>query len=127
MILSTAAAGGAGTPADPAPAPSVKQSAISKQVDAAVKDGPAVIVGYLPSGVVDKLGLVEARAAANSAGVRFVALNVSKQPDAQELLSRFSVTSTPTVMVVSPKGRVQTQFSGYADRETVGQAIDNAK
>ena len=127
MILSVAAAGGADTPAKPAKAPSVKQSAISKKVDAAVKKGPAVVVGYLPSGVVDKVGLVEARAAANTTGAEFVALDVSKKPHAQELLSRFSVTTTPTVMIVSQQGKVMTQLSGYADRQTVRQAVRNAE
>ena len=116
MALSAAAAGGANTPDPPAAsAPSVKETKTSKRVDAAIKNGPAVVVGHLPSGVVDKIGLVEARAAANAQGATFVALDASNAEHAQELLTRFRVTSTPTVMIIMPKGKIRTQLTGYAD------------
>ena len=128
MALSAAAAGAADAPsAVPTAAPSVKQTEIGKQVDATIENGPAVIVGHLPNGVVDKLGVVEARAAADAQGAAFIALSAAKPDDAQEVLARFGVTSTPTVLVVSAKGKVLTQLSGYSDRETVRQAIVNAK
>lgn len=128
MALSAAAAGGADSPAAPAATPPpAPKSAISKKVDATLKDGPAVVVGYLPNAVVDGLGLIEARAAAGSSGTPFIALNAGKKDHARELLTRFATTSTPTVMIVRPNGKIETQLSGYADRETVAQAIRNAR
>jgi thiol:disulfide interchange protein len=97
------------------------------KIDKTLEQGPAVIVGRMPQGIVDDLALVEARAAATQTGAPFLSLSATEQDEAAELIQRFNVVTTPAILVVDSEQGVRTHINGYADRETVAQAVQNAR
>ncbi|HEX2044321.1 MAG TPA: hypothetical protein VHF23_01700 [Gaiellaceae bacterium] len=87
----------------------------------------AVVVFYNAKGDVDNAAIREARAAAVEMRAGFVALDAEAGGTAAELAQDYEVFAAPAVLVLRPGPRVKTRFDGYADRETVAQAIDNAR
>lgn len=87
----------------------------------------AVVVFYSPDGDVDTAAIREARAAAVELGAGFVALNAEAGGSVAKLAQDYDVFAAPAVLVFRPGPKVTTRFDGYADRETVAQAIANAR
>ena len=86
-----------------------------------------VVVGLFdPQARVDRITLAEAEAAAEITHAGFVPLNVLNQRQAGPLVRQLGVLSDPTVLVYRRPGKLVARFDGFADRDTVAQAVTNA-
>jgi len=113
---------------NPAPATASNDvSAAAAKIDSTLQKGPAVIVARVPQGVVDALVIVEASAAAGQMSAPFLTLSTEDPGEAAELIQRFNVVTTPSILVVDADKGIQTQINGYADRDVIAQAIQNAR
>jgi hypothetical protein len=87
-----------------------------------------VVVSLVTPGVdVDTLARDEAAAAASAAQGGFVSLNVFRQANGAPLLKKLGVVEAPAVLVVMRPARIFAQLDGFADRDTVRQAVANAR
>lgn len=86
----------------------------------------AVIVLYSPRAAVDDIIVKEARAGAGAVGAAFVPLNVLDERQARPMTTMLGLLEDPTVLVFRRPGDVVMRFDGFADRETVAQAAQNA-
>jgi hypothetical protein len=126
------------TPAKPAQRPEPKQAAPRRQVQLAPTGFPSavdrafrkhhvvVVAVFLPGAHVDALVRREARAGAIASGVGFVDVSAANNAVASQLLSKTGVLPDPAVVVVKRPGVVVATL-GVADRETVVQAVAQAK
>jgi hypothetical protein len=87
----------------------------------------AVVVFYTSKGAVDNAAIREARAAAVETEAGFLAFNAEAGGTVAKLAQDYDVLAAPAVLVFRSGPKVTTRFDGYADRETVAQAIDNAR
>jgi hypothetical protein len=85
-----------------------------------------VLVVYMPGSSVDTLVRKEARAAAIRSGAGYVPVNALNGRIAGQLVAKTGVLPDPAVVVVRRPGVVATTL-GAADRETVAQAVVEAK
>jgi hypothetical protein len=90
------------------------------------KDPVVVVVLYSPDSPVDALATQEARAGAEAAGVGFLAIDVSKEKAAAPLADLYGVREAPALLIFQRGLKIATQIGGFADRETVAQAAENA-
>ena len=81
---------------------------------------------YDPYSQVDGTSFAEARAGAALAGVGFVGLNVLTQRDVGKLTQQLGLLPDPGVLVYVRPSTLAGRISGFADKETVGQAARNA-
>jgi hypothetical protein len=102
-------------------------SAAASKIESTLKKGPAVVVARLPQGIVDDLAIVEASAAAGETRAPFLTLSTEDPAEAAELIQRFNVVTTPTILVADADNGIYTQINGYADRATIAQAVLNAR
>jgi hypothetical protein len=79
-----------------------------------------------PQAAVDKISRAEASAAAALTHAGFVPLNVLDQRQAAPLVRQLGVLPDPAVLVYRRPGTLVARFDGFADRDTVAQAIVNA-
>jgi hypothetical protein len=79
-----------------------------------------------PQAAVDEISRAEASAAAALTHAGFVALNVLDQRQAAPLVRQLGVLPDPAVLVYRRPGKLVARFDGFADRDTVAQAIVNA-
>ncbi len=86
-----------------------------------------VAVLYAPGASLDSLALGEARAGANLAGAGFVAIDVYDPSEIATVAGAYSFRTSPSVLVFVRNEGVATAFERYVDRETVAQAVDNAR
>jgi hypothetical protein len=87
-----------------------------------------VVVSLVTPGVdVDRMARAEAAAAASSTRAGFVSLNVFRQADGAPLLKKLGPIEAPAVLVVTRPARIFAQLEGFADRDTVEQAVANAR
>jgi hypothetical protein len=86
-----------------------------------------VVVFHTPAGNVDSQAVREARAAALEMNAGFLAVNAMQNGSVSALASRYDVYRAPTVVVFTRGPRIATRFDGYADRETIAQAVANAR
>ncbi len=87
-----------------------------------------VVVSLLTPGVdVDRMARDEAAAAASSTHAGFVSLNVFRQANGVPLLKKLGIVEAPAVLVVMRPARIFAQLEGFADRDTVVQAVANAR
>jgi hypothetical protein len=94
----------------------------------ALQHNRVVVVSLVTPGAdVDRLAHDEAAAAAKSSHTGFVPLNVLSQADGVPLLKKLGLIEAPAVLVVLRPGRIFAQFEGYADRQTVEQAVADAR
>ena len=101
----------------------------------ALRNNQVVVVSlYAPRSSVDQLALAEARAGAAAAGAGFVALNVVNERDSHAF-TRFLATvpnaddrllDDPAVLVFQQSKSLFVRLNGFADRDTVAQAAQNA-
>jgi hypothetical protein len=89
------------------------------------RDRAVVVVFYTPGSAVDSAAIREARAGALALDAGFLSVNVKRNRQVEKLAAEYGVLHAPGVLVVVRGPKVASQF-GYADRETVAQAVANA-
>ena len=85
-----------------------------------------VAVLYTPGSAVDLITVAEARAGAGEVRAGFVAIDVTDTRSVALLASRYDVRDAPAVLVFARWRGAVNVLNGYADRETVAQAAENA-
>jgi len=85
-----------------------------------------VVALYNPYSEVDGIAFAEARAGAKIAGVGFVALNVLSEAQVGNLTQMLGMLPDPGLLVYIRPGTLVARISGFADKETVAQAAQNA-
>lgn len=85
-----------------------------------------VVSLYNPYSEVDGIAFAEARAGAKSAGVGFVPLNVLSEAQVGNLTQMLGLLPDPGLLVYIRPGTLVARISGFADKETVAQAAQNA-
>jgi hypothetical protein len=85
-----------------------------------------IVVFYAPDSHVDGAAVYEARAAALSVEAGFLPVNAKRNSALAKLAERYGVHATPAVLVVTKGPKAVAHFDGFADRETVAQAVTNA-
>jgi hypothetical protein len=83
---------------------------------------PAVVVLYDPAAPLDGIEVAEAEAGAARAHAAFVPVDVT-EPQVNAVATRYSALHDPTVIVVDRSGGVVVELDGFADKETVAQAV----
>jgi hypothetical protein len=96
-------------------------------VAAALGDHDVVVVSlFNPYSKVDAIAFAEARAGARLANVGFVSLDVLLQAQVEKLTEQLGLLPDPGVLVYVRPARLAARISGFADKETVAQAAQNA-
>jgi len=85
-----------------------------------------VVALYNPYSEVDGIAFAEARAGARMAGVGFVPLNVLSEAQVGKLTQVLGLLPDPGLLVYVRPGTLVARISGFADKETVAQAAQNA-
>jgi hypothetical protein len=85
-----------------------------------------VVSLYNPYSQVDGISYAEARAGARIAGVGFVPLNVLSEAQIGNLTQMLGLLPDPGLLVYIRPGTLVAKISGFADKETVAQAAQNA-
>jgi hypothetical protein len=118
------------TPTKPkkaAPKPIVLLPGLAPEVAAALRGHEVVVVSLFdPHARVDQISLAEASAGAKTAHAGFVPLDVLRQGQGGPLVRRLGVLPDPAVLVYRRPGDLVARFDGFADRDTVAQAVANA-
>jgi len=127
----SAAAVPAKAPAKPAPAATKVSPALAAglplSLAQALAVNPTVVaVIYNPQAEVDGIAFAEARAGAALAGAGFVGLNVLSQAEVGKLTEQFGLLPDPAVLVFTRPAALAARLDGFADKETVAQAAQNA-
>ena len=118
---STTKAGGA------AKRPAVAPNGLPWAIADALKAHEVVVVSLVaPQPEVDALSSAEAAAGAKLARAGFVRVNVFSQAQTKPLVAKLGVLKNPSVLVFTRSGEVNVRLDGFADRQTVAQAADNA-
>jgi hypothetical protein len=85
-----------------------------------------VVSLYNPYSQVDGIAFAEARAGAKIASVGFVPLNVLSEAQVGKLTQMLGLLPDPGLLVYIRPGTLVARISGFADKETVAQAAQNA-
>jgi hypothetical protein len=85
-----------------------------------------VVALYDPNAAIDGSALSEAKAGAKLGGGVFVPIDVRRKA-VDSLNARYGAVQDPAVLVLSPPGSLVVRIDGFADRDTVAQAAQNAK
>jgi hypothetical protein len=85
-----------------------------------------VVVVYTPGGTVDSVVRAEAKAGARTARAGFVQMSAVSERLVEPLVAKTGVLPNPAVVVVKRPG-VVTATLGITDRETVAQAVTQAR
>ena len=85
-----------------------------------------VVSLYNPYSKVDGISFAEARAGARLAGVGFVPLSVLSEAQIGNLTQMLGLLPDPGLLVYIRPGTLVAKISGFADKETVAQAAQNA-
>jgi hypothetical protein len=118
-------------PAHLAPAAKPKPLPASpNQLPAAIRralaaDQVVVVALYDPRAKIDGTALAEAKAGAKLAGSSFVKIDVRGR-GVDSLNARYGAVHDPAVLVLRPPDALVVRIDGFADRDTVAQAADNA-
>jgi hypothetical protein len=116
-------------PAKPAAAPKapiVSANGLPLVIVTALEHHSVVVVAlYDPQSRVDGISLGEAFAGAAAAHAGFVPLNVLDPSQAGPLMRLLGVLPDPAVLVYRRPGDLVVRFDGFADRDTVAQAVTN--
>jgi hypothetical protein len=111
-----------------APAAPVDTSGGTEALTAALSESKVVVlVLYSPDGNVDTLVTGEARLAAQDVGAGFVAVNAAKEKMVGDLALTYDLRETPAVLIFTRGPELKTKLVGWADRETVAQAAQDAR
>jgi len=90
------------------------------------RHGAVVVSLYDPYSQVDGIAFAEARAGAALAGVGFVPLNVLSQAQVGKLTAQLGLLPDPGLLVYVRPATLAVKISGFADKDTVAQAAQNA-
>ena len=117
--------------AAPAQPSAAERAALAAGLPAAVaralgQHGVVVVSLYNPYSEVDGIAFAEARAGAQLAGVGFVPLNVLSQAQVEKLTEQLGLLPDPGLLVYTRPAALVARISGFADKETVAQAAQNA-
>lgn len=85
-----------------------------------------VVSLYNPYSQVDGISFAEARAGAQLVGVGFVPLNVLSQAEVGKLTEQLGLLPNPGLLIYVRPSTLAARISGFADKETVAQAAQNA-
>ena len=119
----------------PAPRPTVDLKSIAAARAAGLPEPLAQAFGrhstvvvslYDPYSQVDGTSFAEAKAGAALAGVGFVPLSVLSQRDIGKLTEQLGLLPDPGVLVYVKPSTLAAKIAGFADKETVAQAAENA-
>ena len=119
----------------PAPKTALRPSAVAAALAAGLPNAIAIALGrhqtvvvslYNPYSEVDGIAFAEARAGAKNAGVGFVPLNVLSEAQVGKLTQMLGLLPDPGLLVYIRPGTLVARISGFADKETVAQAAQNA-
>ena len=119
----------------PVPRPTVDLKAIAAARAAGLPEPLAQAFGthstvvvslYDPYSQVDGTSFAEAKAGAALAGVGFVPLSVLSQRDIGKLTEQLGLLPDPGVLVYVKPSTLAVKIAGFADKETVAQAAENA-
>ena len=119
----------------PAPKAALRPSAVIAALAAGLPNAIATALGrhqtvvvslYNPYSQVDGIAFAEARAGAKIAGVGFVPLNVLSEAQVGKLTQMLGLLPDPGLLVYIRPGTLVARISGFADKETVAQAAQNA-
>ena len=115
-------------PARAKPRKPVAPNGLPRVVAIALTRHSAVVVAlYTPEGKIDPIGFAEAKQGAALARAGFVAINVFDSRTAAPLMTKLGVVlRAPAVLIFKRPGDLATRIDGFADRETVAQAAQNA-
>ena len=111
--------------------PSVVAAALAAGVPAPIatalgRHQTVVVALYDPYSQVDGIAFAEARAGAQLAGVGFVPLDVLSKAQVGKLTEQLGLLPDPGVLVYVRPGTLVARISGFADKETIAQAAQNA-
>jgi hypothetical protein len=113
--------------AAPKAKPIVLLPGLAPEVAAALRRHEVVVVSLFdPHARVDQISLAEASAGAKTAQAGFVPLDVLRQGEGGPLVRQLGVLPDPAVLVYRRPGDLVARFDGFADRDTVAQAVANA-
>jgi hypothetical protein len=85
-----------------------------------------VVSLYNPYSEVDGISFAEARAGAKISGAAFVPLNVLSAAQVGKLTETLGLLPDPGLLIYIRPGTLVARISGFADKETVAQAAQNA-
>jgi hypothetical protein len=119
------------TPAKAPEQPSAMIAALAAGMPAPIAKAlgrhPIVVVSlYNPYSEVDGIAFAEARAGAQMAKVGFLPLSVLSQAQVGKLTEQLGLLPDPGLLVYARPGTLLARISGFADKETVAQAAQNA-
>jgi hypothetical protein len=119
------------TPAKAPEQPSAMYAALAagmpEPIAKALGKHPIVVVSlYNPYSEVDGIAFAEARAGAQMAKVGFLPLSVLSQAQVGKLTEQLGLLPDPGLLVYARPGNLVARISGFADKETVAQAAQNA-
>jgi hypothetical protein len=114
-------------PSQPSVVIAALAAGLPRAIATALGQHQTVVVSlYNPYSEVDGIAFAEARAGAKSAGVGFVALNVLSETQVGSLTQMLGLLPDPGLLVYIRPGTLVARISGFADKETVAQAAQNA-
>jgi hypothetical protein len=90
------------------------------------RNSTVVVSLYDPYSQVDGIAYAEAKAGAALAGVGFVPVSVLSQPQVGKLTEKLGLLPDPGILVYVRPGALAAKIGGFADKETVAQAAQNA-
>jgi hypothetical protein len=96
--------------------------------DALLAHAVVVVSVVAPRGRVDELSVREAQAGAAAAGAGFVRINAFNEAQIAPLDAKIDVHGgNPVLIVIRRPGDVSLQVDGFVDRDTIIQAVTDAK
>jgi hypothetical protein len=119
----------AAKPAAPTPKPvsTAASSSLPAVLAQALAFNPTVVaILYNPQAEVDGIAFAEARAGAALAGAGFVGIDVLSQAQVGKLTEQLGVLPDPAILVFTRPNHLAARIDGFADKETVAQAAQNA-
>jgi hypothetical protein len=114
-------------PVTPAAVTAALQAGLPASLARALGQHRVVVVSlYNPYSEVDGISFAEARAGAELAGVGFLPLNVLSKAQVGKLTELLGLLPDPGVLVYTRPSTLAIRLGGFADKETVAQAAQNA-
>ena len=108
--------------------PAVAANGFPWTVAHALVKSPVVVVAIVsPKSRVDDVALGEAKAGAAKADAGFVQVNAYQQAQIGPLASKIQIASNPAILVMRRPTEVSIQIAGFADRDSIAQAVDDAR
>jgi hypothetical protein len=118
----------AAKPAKPAKPVVRLKPGLPPELARALRAAPVAVVSFVtPDASLDTMAAKEAQAGARAAGAAFVKVDVTSERAAKPFALAHGVVDAPNVLVFKRPGDLFVQLDGFADLDTVAQAVDNAR